>query len=96
MGDELFNLRLSGENAASAETVGKALTAIDDLFKAVAEEMGIDPDDIRLNVGRMRWICDGCECERPDGATDWTKRDGLDFCAACSHPAAVEPPEEEG
>lgn len=85
MGDG-FSVRLYGEGAGSAENVGNVLTAMDGLFKAVAESMGVDPDAIRLEVGNMRWVCDGCGGDRPDDHADWTKRDGLDYCAACSSP----------
>jgi len=81
-----FHLRLSGENAASAEHVGNVLAAMDDLFKEVARSTGLNPDDIRLEVGKMGWVCDGCGCDRPDDHADWTKRDGLDFCRACQSP----------
>lgn len=88
MSEEKLTLHLSGENAASAETIGAALTAMDGLFKAVAEEMGLDPDEVQLSVGKMGWVCDGCGCDRPDDHGDWVKRDGLDFCPACQ----TEPP----
>jgi hypothetical protein len=79
-----FNVRLYGENADSAEAIGQVLSGMDGLFKAIAEAQGLDPEQVKLSVGRMRWVCDGCGCERPDDHSDWTHRDGEDFCAACS------------
>ena len=82
--DAHLTLRLSGEDAGNAEAVGNALMGIDALFKEVARAKGIDPDSISLQVGQMGWVCDGCDCSRPDQHDDWIKRDGLDFCPACA------------
>lgn len=91
---EMFSLRLSGENAASAETIAKALTAINGLVKEVASEMGIE--DLTLNVGQMGWICDGCECDRPEDHADWIKRDGLDYCPTCQRTVGARAGAERG
>lgn len=86
MGDTL-NIRWSGEKAADAETVGKLLSGFDGLFKAVAEEMGMDPDSVRLEIGSMRLICDGCERTKTPECTGWLKHEGLDYCPSCQTPA---------
>jgi hypothetical protein len=71
-----------------------ALEAMDGLVKEVAEEMGHNPDDFVLKVGPGRWVCDGCDCEKPDDAAGWLEQDGLDWCPQCQEAGAA--PVSEG
>lgn len=86
MTDPHLTVTLTGDQADSAEVVGKTLEAMDGLFREVARAQGIDPDALTVKVGRMYVVCDGDDCgrERPADGEGWVRRDGLDFCPDCA------------
>jgi hypothetical protein len=60
-----LTISLSGERAADIGVVASALEGANDLFKEVAESLGVDPDEVELRVESMRLVCDGDGCRQP-------------------------------
>ncbi len=87
-----IGLRWSGEKSDDPQVVGEILSAVGGLLEEVTGAVTGDPKAIKWEIGRIRIVCDGCECERPEQHDDWMKREGLDFCPTCQTDA----PESQG
>lgn len=84
-----LGIRWSGEKSDDPQVVGEILSNLGGLLEELTEAVTGSRDSIQWQIGRIRIVCDGedCERERPEDHADWVRRDGLDFCPHCQRAA---------
>ena len=54
------------------------------LMHALTEEI-VGPDSgIAWQFASMRWVCDGCDADRPNDGAGWVNDGTYDWCPACA------------
>ena len=78
-----LHIELHGARSNDARVVGETLAALDDLFRAVAEDITGHPDAVRLVVAGFSFKCDGCGRKVKKLPKTWVKRGSDDLCPRC-------------
>lgn len=85
-------VHLSLPSDVDASTVADFVKANAELLETVAEEMGAP--GLKVKIGALRVICDGCGQERPVEHDDWTQTEtGHDYCPNCSPQQTTKSPD---
>lgn len=85
--ESALSLHLYGSNVTD-ETIHQAGDAMIGLLEALNESVLGDKDAVRWTLGPVRYICDGCDTERPTAALPlgWVNGPGgMDYCPSCLH-----------